>query len=123
MNGEDEPCEDSHRDRRVSSADVQRADRGLGRGVGSIEYRPDEDVHRVVYDVWTASPSTVVVVVVSAVENADPLALDPIYSAIDLDALDLLLAPHAQSDDAILVTFSVRGHEVTVSSRGSVCVG
>lgn len=118
-----EHSEDPCRDRRAASADVRRADRGLGRGVGSIEYRPEADVHRAFYDAGTVRPSTVIIVVVSAVEDADPLDIEPIYSSVDLDALDMLLDTHARSDETTLVRFSVQGRDVTVSSQGAICVG
>jgi len=59
-----------------------------------------------------------VVKAVAAVANREPLDLRPLYEAIDVDALDDLIA---NSDDSELcVCFDFEGYPVTVHSSGRV---
>lgn len=63
--------------------------------------------------------------VVSAVADAkgvDPLELEPLYKAVDADALDAIFS-HADGDDtALSVSFSMAGCQVVVRGAGEVVV-
>ena len=54
---------------------------------------------------------------VAQAKDVDVLALDPIYDAVDPDALDSLLAT---STAAVEVTFEYEGHVVTVCDDGEI---
>lgn len=70
------------------------------------------------------SPSEAVVAAVSAASGAEPLAdcddatevLDPLYSAVDPDALDCIFGATGPGEarTGCRVTFDYHGHEVTV---------
>jgi len=70
----------------------------------------------------TESPSEAVVRAVAAVSGLDPVpgrspdCLDPLYTAVDPDALDTLFRPGSLGR----VTFHYHGYEVTVDSDGRV---
>ncbi|WP_225333048.1 HalOD1 output domain-containing protein [Halomicrobium urmianum] len=58
---------------------------------------------------------------VAEAENSDPLDLDPLYEAIDPDALDAL---QSQTDDGrqsdCRIAFAYHGHTVIADSSGTV---
>lgn len=72
-------------------------------------FRPDERV------------SETVIAAVAAVTDADPLEMDPLYEAIDPDALDRLFRPSAGSASPHL-EFSFAGCRVEVRGEGTVTV-
>lgn len=56
-------------------------------------------------------------------EDDETNALDPLYEAIDPDALDAICQPRGdQAEAATTVTFTYCGHEVTVESTGQITV-
>lgn len=63
-------------------------------------------------------PSMRVVRAVAAANDADPIALAPLYDVIDPDALDRLFA----ADAAGSVQFVYEGRDVVVDADGSVTV-
>lgn len=67
-------------------------------------------------------PSTTVVEAVAEAEDADPLDLTPLYSAVETDALDSLFASLVGDDGPAIdeVTFSYHGYDVTVTGDGFV---
>lgn len=69
------------------------------------------------------SPSTSVIEEVATREGVDPTELDqPLYHAIDPDALDTLVrsSADAPSPSSLSITFTYHGYEVSVSSDGVV---
>lgn len=60
-------------------------------------------------------PSEDVVQTVAAREGADPTSLDPLYEAIDPDALDSAV------DSGAVVSFEYEGYEITVD-EGTVTI-
>jgi hypothetical protein len=90
------------------------------------------------YDISaTESASEAVVAAVAAVSNVEPvsepddtgermaeLALDPLYSVVDPDALDAIFRPHRTDERGIVssVSFPYHGHDVTVHGEGHVAV-
>lgn len=82
----------------------------------------DRGTYRTSFEYRTEAPSTAVVSTVAAVTGTDPLALEPLYSAVDPDALDALVE-HTVTGAAtgdVHVTFTLHDHEVTVHSYGSI---
>ncbi len=66
--------------------------------------------------------STTVVHALADAKDVDPLELDPLYEALDPDALDALFAPTDGSGSARhgKVQFVTNGYEVEVTSTGRV---
>lgn len=63
--------------------------------------------------------------VVSAVAEAtgrDPLSLDPIYDAVNVDALDALVSGVGSEETLERLTFAYAGCDVTVTGNGEVRV-
>lgn len=60
-------------------------------------------------------PSEDIVQAVAVREGTDPTALDPLYEAIDPDALDAVV------DSGAVVTFEYEGYEITVD-EGTVTI-
>ncbi|QCJ48578.1 hypothetical protein FCF25_13850 [Haloprofundus sp. MHR1] len=63
-------------------------------------------------------PSTAAVVAVAEVKDVDPREMQPLYRAVDPDALDALFAKQSASS----VAFDLSGYEVLVTSGGRVLV-
>lgn len=96
----------------------QEASRGGGGGdVASARTRRRFD--------WTETkPSTAVVDVVATALGAAPTEIEPLYNAVDPDALDrIVVDPVADRDTtAVEVSFTFADREVTVEGAGAVVV-
>lgn len=88
----------------------------------SFEYEADEHTFHATYAGDTTDPSIAVVSALAAVTDTDPLALGPLGTAVDADALDSLLALESGDDGDVSVTFAIDGHDVSVHSGGALCV-
>lgn len=86
----------------------------------SFEYHPGENELRAIYDAAEISPSTAIIEAVAAVSEKDPIDLEPLYSAVDPDALDMLLSRESIHDGDVDVTFDFEAHAVSMSSYGSI---
>lgn len=74
---------------------------------------------------WTEiAPSTAVVKIVALAANRDPMALAPLYNAIDPDALDMLLHSKGTNsyDNPTSITFRFDDYQVTAQRQGTVIV-
>lgn len=89
-----------------------------------IGYDPDTETYRAFFDAPPESVIMAITAVVARATETDPTAINPLYSAIDPDALDTLMNPGSdpQPDSNIHVTFTLEGHEVTVHSHGMIRV-
>lgn len=71
---------------------------------------------------WTTAegPAQAVVSAVADVADEDPLDVQPIYGAVDPDALDEILAPSGPGRPPTerSVSFEYRGYDVVVTSNG-----
>lgn len=94
--------------------------------------RPDDDGPptdtrepiRAEFDWSKAIPCTAIVETVAIAANREPTELDPLYEAVDPEALDTLIQSmetNSTVGDAT-VTFAFDGHEVTVHRDGRVVV-
>lgn len=68
----------------------------------------------------TVAPSQAVVERVAALEDVDQTELDPLFGAIDPDALDTLVGTTGHSDAALQIEFAYHGYDVTVTGDGVV---
>lgn len=76
-------------------------------------------------DVQIDSPSTAVVVALAEAKGIDPIELEtPLYDVINPEALDMLFESRtaAASESAGVVSFTIDGYEVTVTSNQEVTV-
>lgn len=75
---------------------------------------------------WEAvAPSTAVIKTVSVAVDAEPTAIEPLYWAVDPEALDRLLpgsSATCPTDTGVSVSFTFAGCEVRVHSAGTVVV-
>ncbi|WP_265108463.1 HalOD1 output domain-containing protein [Halosolutus halophilus] len=88
--------------------------------VESLEYDSDADRYRITYDTATTAPSAAVL---SGLEWIAPGRLergDPLYDAIDPDALDRILASAGEDETAAgrSVRFSYLGFRIAVFGEG-----
>lgn len=81
-----------------------------------------EETIREEYDWSSTEPSTAVVEVVATASNCAPTATEPLYDAIDPDALDALVGSAETRPTDVTVEFAFAGYNVTVSSDDSVMV-
>lgn len=80
---------------------------------------------RTTFDWEAVAPSTAVIKTVSIAVNAEPTAIEPLYGAIDPEALDRLLPGSSgtrPTDAGVSVSFTFAGCEVRVHSAGTVVV-
>lgn len=96
------------------TTDNRAAEQGLG---ASVDGTVRED-----FDWSSTEPSTAVVQLVATASNAEPTAIEPIYGAVDPDALDALVGAADTRPTDVTVEFVFAGHDVTVSSDGSAAV-
>lgn len=89
---------------------------GQGAGVDVSETIREE------YDWSSTDPSTAVVEVVATAANCPPTATEPLYNAIDPDALDGLVRSAETRPTDVTVEFAFAGYDVTVSSDDMVLV-
>ena len=82
------------------------------------------DAIRAEYDWTSTTPSTAVVETVAVASDREPTRLEPLYEAIDPDALDALIRSNGVEPvgDGITVTFEVAGQTVTIHGSGAVVV-
>jgi hypothetical protein len=76
------------------------------------------------YDWTVTAPSTVVIETVAVASGREPTGIEPLYEAIDPDALDELFRSNGDVPvgDGITVTFEFGGQSVTVHGSGAVVV-
>lgn len=82
--------------------------------------RGDRDVFHVTFDPETESVDAVVVESVAAIQNCEPEELDPIYEAIEPDALDEVITPSADTQSDVELEFVYEGMDVTVEASGDL---
>lgn len=90
----------------------------------AIEYHPETDSYRGRFDSSAESVTTAVVSMVAKVAENDPLEMEPLYSAVDPDALNDLITsvPSDPSHPDLEVTFAFDDYDVTVHSYGVIAV-
>lgn len=73
------------------------------------------------YDWSATSPSRAIPELLAVLTDRQPTALDPLYDAVDPDALDTIVGDGSRSD-AVSVSFTHAGFSVTVRADGEVVV-
>ena len=87
-----------------------------------LESQAGADCHRFGYEQDTTDASMAVVAALSAVSETDPLALPPLYVAVETDALDALMSERGADSDAVAVSLQLAGYTVTVYGDGEIAV-
>lgn len=87
-----------------------------------LEYRSDDDTHRVEFTDGEAEPSTTIVNAVAAIAGCKQDDLDPLYHVVEPDALDSIFQPTVRGDHNgdVEISFTYHGFDVTVKSYGIV---
>lgn len=90
----------------------------------AIEYDPQTNTHRIWLDWSRTEPvSTLVVAAVAKAAGVDTTDLEPLYDAVDPEALDELFKPTGSTGRMInSLSFPYSGHLVTVHGDGKVAV-
>ena len=89
--------------------------------VDHVGYDPITDTYHNQYD-WedSNSPCLAIVEMVSAVNGQEPTSMEPLYSALDPEALESLLS--TAGDSNVQLTFTFQECTVCVTSSGEVVV-
>jgi hypothetical protein len=76
------------------------------------------------FDPEQTNPSEAVPRVLAEVTRTDPSKMDPLFGAVDPDALDKLLSsrPMGTATEALKVTFQYQGHLVSITASGTLTV-
>ena len=77
----------------------------------TVEYDPEEDCYQASYDIEKVNPSLAVVEAVAAVKEIEILAVEPLGTTIDLEALDSVLQSGTGQSDPT-VTFRTQEYEI-----------
>lgn len=87
-----------------------------------LKHHPETDTYHVEFDYPTNPPSSVVTEAVADVADVEGDELDPLYDAIDPDALDNLFRPtmHGFYRGDGEVTFPFNGYQIAVRSYGLI---
>lgn len=101
---------------------------------GNRERRPGATTPYVQYVMQDQSISNAVIDAVTTVSGRDPLCdgtasdtdgdgpLDPLYGAVDPDALDAIFRPGGENARPMVVRFTYCGYGVTVESTGQITI-
>lgn len=89
-----------------------------------------DGVVRASYDWSERRPCSAIVETVAIAADREPTAIEPMYEAIDPDALDGLVRSNGavstgasgSPDGTVELTFAFAGHDVSVDSNGEVVV-
>jgi hypothetical protein len=63
-----------------------------------------------------------VIATLAEVMDTDPVALDPLYSTVDPEALDALCQVRNGANGDVHTTFTHEGHEIRVHSYGVIAI-
>lgn len=74
------------------------------------------------FDWSSTTPAEAVVQTVAVAADRDPAALEPLYDAVDPDALNALVRGDGKLTDSVTVTFVYADRQVTVHGTGEVVV-
>lgn len=88
----------------------------------SFEHLPDRQLYRAEFDPGSVDYTIALIGALSVVSDTNSQELTPMYSDINLDALEQL-AVHREShrpDDPLHLTFTAKEHKITLSSDGKI---
>lgn len=89
--------------------------------IETLDYDEATKTYQAQYDETKCPPSAAVVRMVAAITDKDLVKLAPLYSVVDPDALDALLANGSRDGDTA-VEFHYLDHDVTIKSYGVITV-
>lgn len=86
-----------------------------------LDRNEETGTYSATYDWSDVAPSTAIMEAVSAVENADPVELEPLHGVADPDAIDELLDPTGNTGSGELeVTFRYGFVHVSARRNGTI---
>lgn len=85
-----------------------------------LTFESDIEAYSTQFDLQSTSPAMALVSAVADVLETDPLDLDPLYEAVDTDALNDLLRPNSFGENPVWVSFTFASCEVSMASDGRV---
>ena len=83
--------------------------------MSAVTFDTDRECFQATYDSKRDSPSLAIVATVATALGRDPLAMTPLQSTLDTDALDEMATESA--NECVRVTFCYEGVEVTATSE------
>lgn len=89
--------------------------------VESVKY-PQDGTVRTQFDQANTPASMAVIATLAEVMDTDPVALDPLHSTVDPEALDALGQVRNGTNGDIHTTFTHEGHEIRVHSYGVITI-
>ena len=90
--------------------------------VESVEYSQESGTVRTQFDQVKTPASMAVIATLAEVIDTDPVALNPLYSTVDPEALDALSRVRNETDGDTHTTFTDEGHEISVHSDGVITI-
>ena len=90
--------------------------------VEAVEYSPESGTVRTQFDQAKTPASMAVIATLADVLDTDLVALDPLHSTVDPDALDAFVRARPEANGDSQVTFTHEGHSITIHSYGVVIV-
>ena len=93
-----------------------------GVGVEAVEYSQESGTFRTQFDQAKTPASMAVIATLANVMDTDPVALNPLHSTVDPEALDALVQVRNGTNGDIHVTFTHEGHEIRVHSYGVITI-
>ncbi len=87
---------------------------------GHSDCDPDGETYRRRVDFRDTDPHEAVVDVASAVSGVEPTDLDPLYHALDPEALDDLVSSGGTAAGDLVVEFTFHDHRVRVHESGLI---
>lgn len=87
----------------------------------SVAFHAESETYRAEFDPETTDASIAVIGALAELTATDPTDFEPLYEAVDTDALNAIIrSPGTTSDTE--VSFAFAGQDVTVDSGGTVAV-
>ncbi len=93
-----------------------------GISVEAVEHPPGSGSVRTQFDQEKTPASMAIIATLANLLDTDPIAMDPLYSAVDPDALDALFGVRNGTTGEFHVTFTHEGHAITVYSSGMITI-
>ena len=90
--------------------------------VESVEYSQESGTVRTQFDHAKTPASMAVIATLAEVMDTDPVALTPLYSTVDPEALDAFAQVRNGTDGDTHATFTHERHEIQVHSDGVITI-
>lgn len=93
-----------------------------GISVEAVEHPPGSGTVRTQFDKEKTPASMAIIATLADLLDTDPIALDPLYSTVDPDALDALFGVRYATTGEFQLAFTHEGHAITVYSSGVITI-